>query len=438
MSNSKIPLALLIIILLVGALVWVIQPSQPTDADRPSADAAPTEETPATAPGPAPEATLDEEIEGVLAFRNLKSPQAAIGKARTILNEHGDDSRAMLLLGELYLDAKQYQLALVQFRRIADSDGENADLAQIGLATALLRSGEIDEAALLADRVSASEHQPDVDLLRAEIQLARGSLEEAEYRYERAVKQGHRAFDALIALARMAIDRKDQAFAARRYAEAGEIEPDNTTWLWEDGKLARRQRDHLRASLRFARLVELGAEGGPLDARIGLAEARLYLGDRESAYSLLDEVLEADPNHFQAGLLRAEGAFADQNYAKANELLKVVFVLRPQNRRAILLRGASQLALGDLAAAEQSLSAFRKEDAKRTGRALLEMSRHLAKNPIERTERARLVNLFLRVARPIVTARVPLLRQGVNKSEPARTTNAPERSGFPTERKDKT
>lgn len=76
-----------------------------------------------------------------------------------------------------------------------------------------------------------------------------------------------------------------------------------------------------------------------VDARIGLAHAKMHLKEYEKAIAAIDKVLEKDKLNVKALKVKSDIYYAQKDYAKAIENLSNIIVADAENKNAFFLRG---------------------------------------------------------------------------------------------------
>ncbi|QHS51086.1 tetratricopeptide repeat protein [Edaphobacter sp. 12200R-103] len=127
--------------------------------------------------------------EVVLNLYRLYTEQADYARAVDILKSIPEDDRSARIdfaLGATYDQLKKPKEAIAAYRRALDDDPDNLD-TQRGLATALLRDGQLDEALKIFKTVVAAEPQDAQSMIKiADIQRQQGHYEDALATLEKA------------------------------------------------------------------------------------------------------------------------------------------------------------------------------------------------------------------------------------------------------------
>ncbi|MDX8437420.1 YaiO family outer membrane beta-barrel protein [Mesorhizobium abyssinicae] len=240
-------------------------------------------------------------------------------------------SRA-LSLAPTYMDAS-FGLAEVEFRsgnldaalplaeKVAGAEPGNADAAALveTIRKAKQAAGHKPKPAPgAAPAKKASPRRPDLvaGLMEEGRRLrAAGKLLDAEQAYRRALKLAPRNTDVLVALGLV-------AGAGQRFDEAGQF---------------------------FDRA--LGIKPGLLDARLGKVRLAIWQGDVPRARLAVDDVLASAPDNVEALNLDARISLLEADYARAKQSFARVLAIDPRNAEALVGIGDVRRAEGDDAAA---------------------------------------------------------------------------------------
>ncbi|QNI35645.1 tetratricopeptide repeat protein [Edaphobacter albus] len=127
--------------------------------------------------------------EVVLNMYRLYTEQGDYARAADVLSsipEADRSSRIDFALGAAYDQLRKGKEAIASYRRALDDDPENVD-AQRGLATALLRDGQLDEALKIFNNIVAAEPQDSQSQIKiADIQRQQGHYDQALATLEKA------------------------------------------------------------------------------------------------------------------------------------------------------------------------------------------------------------------------------------------------------------
>lgn len=253
--------------------------------------------------------------------------------------------RAMVLAGELDKAAAQMAVAgdledpnWLVLQGMLDAAGGRAEAAKGAFAKALAKAPDLAEAHL--------------GLVRAELVLGNEDLA----RTELAAALAQSADDPEIWLLKGQLELHRQAFAEARaaFAKAALLSPRNPIALLGGASAALGMQD-LPAAL--AQLDALGpaAEQDPralyLQALIAKAEDK-----PQAALSFLRKVLQVAPHHRESLLLAAAVHFRLGEYAHAEDYARQVLAIEPDNAEVLRMLEAAQLAAGKIESAGYDLS----------------------------------------------------------------------------------
>ncbi len=258
------------------------------------------------------------ESAGAFASANDPSPQLALGAA---YEKMGNDLQAIMtlssavkmapknteareVLADLYLRHGKPELAADHLRKASEliPDGPSPEL-QRKLATALLRSGDLDGAENLAQQLDqGSPGDAETQALLAEILIAKGQEERAVRLLDAAV--GTNPDSARVRMVR-----------ARYFSSRGKV----TEALHE---------------------YELAYKATPSDAELAMAYARALAGAQriEDAAEVVQQLLAARPTDLNAQAMLAEVKMLGGEAAEAKKIAEGVIAKHPRNGRALLVR----------------------------------------------------------------------------------------------------
>lgn len=144
-------------------------------------------------------------------FLDVGQFQAAIIESRNAIQSAPDDLRGYISLANIYIEIGQPKEAI---NLLEPFDGSSADF-YLTQAKAYLRSGKLRSAGdtLAADVAVFAARQIDYELLKAELEYARGRLDEAEKAFKVVLAGDRQNIDAAIGIARIDVARRDFAAA---------------------------------------------------------------------------------------------------------------------------------------------------------------------------------------------------------------------------------
>jgi len=171
--------------------------------------------------------------------------QAAIIESRNAIQSAPDDARGHVSLAKVYIEIGQPKEATKLLEPLKAS---SADFI-LTLAKAYLRSGKLRSAneMLTANAALFAERQTDYKLLTAELEFARGRLEEAEEAFDSVLIIDGQNTDASIGLARIDVAQREFDVAEAKIDKVLVDEPENATALLFASSLQARKGNLLAA-----------------------------------------------------------------------------------------------------------------------------------------------------------------------------------------------
>jgi tetratricopeptide (TPR) repeat protein len=222
------------------------------------------------------------------------------------------DVEARKQIAELYLRHGKPGTAVDHLRKAVEvAEGPPDEELMRGLAAALLRAGELDEAEAMVERIDrAAPGNPETLALYAEILIARGDEERAVRLLDVAVASGQDSARVRLARARYFNSRGKVEPALREFELAARADPGNPNVA-----LARARA--LSAARRFEEAAEVMEEvvlarPSDLNVQASLAEVKLMAGETAAAQQIAEAVIARQANNGRALYVRAR-AIEDQS-----------------------------------------------------------------------------------------------------------------------------
>jgi len=281
--------------------------------------------------------------------------RAALIQLRNAIKEDPDNFAARLLLGRLYLEARNLPAARKELE-IAHA-GAPSDESEVYLGQALLAGREF-ETVLRTVREQASDaaFQPVKRMLRAEALLGMQRLEEAAQEIQAILSSDPGHIQGNLIAARIKAQQSDYREAHQHIDKALATDPSNVDAQLMRARLYYAERDMDRAIEVLDKAIRLA----PDDPRPNLlrAETLIRIGRLDDAVAAVDAFLKLVPNDARGTFLLARIYATQGKYEEADrELRKVAEVMR-QVPAASLLAGTVKFQLGQYAQAEDLLQRY--------------------------------------------------------------------------------
>ena len=301
---------------------------------------------------------------------------------------------------ELYARAEKamvegrYRAAVIDLKSLVQDEPGNAK-ARAALAVALLEEGDLEGAAVEAEKAKTSGADPSVWLLaHCRVQVARGEFEQVlkecrtdavpeasradmnvarggSYLALKRVGEAQAAFQAaraaqpddLAALLGMtaAVQAAEGVAAARKLLDSASPAMKERTRYWlARGEFESRWGDFAAAETAYTealgRLKKDAGTGDELAARAGLVQALVQQNKAKEATAAAEELLTRAPKNPLAKFMRAQAALISPDLPLARSLLEEVVNAAPGNLQARAMLGFVNLRQGNLGQAELHLS----------------------------------------------------------------------------------
>lgn len=147
-----------------------------------------------------------------LAYEQQGRSQEAIAILKEGVNKVPSAWPLWELLGNLYSDSEEYQEAHNAYSKAMNCPNVDGDSVNYNYAILLKRMGRLDEAGALCDRITGSELQNKIRVLKL-------SILNAQHKYDAAVAFGKQLIEQLLAIPDL--PDEDMQDLARAYAEVG-------------------------------------------------------------------------------------------------------------------------------------------------------------------------------------------------------------------------
>lgn len=277
--------------------------------------------------------------------------QAAVIQLKNVLAIKADHAEARLLLGEVYLEQGDAASAEKELRR-ALALGLARERALPPLARALLLQAEFQKV-LDETAEPAAQKSPVLMALRGEASLELKQFAEAQRLFDAALQAEPGQPQAVMGLARLSLQRGDQAAANRDIAQATEQHPKSAElWLFK-AQVARSQGKPDEAKAALDKLLAINPNH--VDARLMKATILIEAKQYDAAKAELAAARKAKPDYLMISHTQAMLDFTQGRYAEAKESLQKVLAIAPDHIPTVMMAGATEYALGAMPLAERHL-----------------------------------------------------------------------------------
>lgn len=309
----------------------------------------------AAAPGAALAQTVDELYASGVKARQAQHFDEAADLLQRALALKPDNTDALVQLGFAELGRNDLPAARNAFSRALSLAPAYGD-ASFGMAEVEFRSGNLDAALALAEKVSqADPGNADAAALVHNIHKAKQAGQAKQAAAALAKESPHRRPDPVAGL----MEQGRRLRAAGKLAEAEKVyhralglAPKNTDILVALGLVVGSSQRFDEAGHFFDRALAI--RPGLLDARLGKVRLAIWQGDVPRARALVDGVLVSAPDNVEALNLDAKVALLEADYARAGQSFQRVLALDPRNVEALVGLGDVRRAEGDGDAARRA------------------------------------------------------------------------------------
>lgn len=301
----------------------------------------------------------DKEIGPVIAearkYRNQGETRAAVIALKSVIQQDASNSAARILLGDVYIEDGDAVSAEKELRRAVALGGDAGQVAPL-LGKAMLMQGQYE--ALLGEIQPAADtaRRPLILSLRGNALLGLGKHDAARESFGEALKLNPASPDALVGMARLAIDAKDEAQAHAFLSQALEAAPSNIDALRLRGDMHRAAGKAAAAMASYRGILALRPSN--IQALVDVSNLHIDSGKLKQARETIAQARKAAPGavavfHSQAMLDYREG----KHKAALDSVQKILSEI-PDHMPSLLLSGAIHSALGATQQAEQPLQKF--------------------------------------------------------------------------------
>lgn len=280
--------------------------------------------------------------------------KAAMIELKNAVADHPENGEARLALGKLYIETGDTVSAEKELRKALSL---NVDAGRVlpSLASALNQQGKFKDVldAIPADRAASS---AELMALRGDAYLGSNEVDKAAEAYAAAVKLQPENGNALIGMARVALNHNDHEAADKFADEAVAKDAKNANaWMFK-GALLRTEGKTADALAAFDQALQVKPDHRT--AHIEKAMLEVGLGKFDTAKADLDAARKLTPNSLQLAYTQALLDFTQGQTAAAQESIQKVLKVAPEHLPSILLAGAIEVKLNAFEQAERHLRKY--------------------------------------------------------------------------------
>lgn len=289
------------------------------------------------------------DFQGYLALAQLYLGQNEQEKASEILNQatlRVEETPAMrIMLGQASLQRNMVDGAVHEFERALELDRHSVE-ATYGLAVALRRSGELDRARSLFDKIAKKD--PGYGGLVKETGLvaeAQGDFAHAIKIYEGALEENERNTDLLLRLGAAQLAAGQLDLAEQTLAKVIRETPNSAEAEYFIGRVDFARGRSPDALTHFTRAVSL--DGTKAEYHLYIARASLVMQNLQRTLEGVETALELDPELGDAYWVRADLSARGGHVKDALRDVKRALQLNPARTEAYVVRAEAYDQLGE-------------------------------------------------------------------------------------------
>jgi len=314
--------------------------------------------------------------------------------AAALLAACSPKGEALYARAEQAMDEGRYRAAVIDLKNLVQAEPDNPK-ARSALAIALLEEGDVDGAAVEAEKAKSSGAEPAVWMLAScRVQVAKGEFESVikDCRVDSVPEPSRPAMNVALGNAYLGLNRVGEAQAAFEAARAARPEDlaallglassvqaaegvpaaravlesappamqDRTRYWLARGGFESRWGDYTAAEKAFeearTRLKKDGGAGDELATLSGLVQSQVQQNKAAEATATAEVLLKRAPKNPLAKFMRAQAALISEDLPQARALLEEVVSDVPTNTQARTMLGLVNLRQGNLGQAEQHLT----------------------------------------------------------------------------------
>lgn len=295
-------------------------------------------------------------IASAKSYLDKKDPKAAVIELKNALDQNASSAEARFLLGRALLDVGDAAGAEVELKRALDLKHPEAQVVPLR-ARALLAKGEARRVTEEYGTTDLSDPMQNIELQTtlATAYASRGMMDEARTAVGKALAISPHFAPAILVNARLTVAGGNVDGALSAIDGLLQRAPDNVEALLFKADLLRAARGDRAAAIDLYRKA-LAVKPDLAEAHAALITTLLSNRDLDGARAQLGELKKVRPTAQQTQFLEAQIAFSASDFRQARDLIQTLLRAAPENVRALMLAGATELQLGAPSQAESFLS----------------------------------------------------------------------------------
>jgi len=291
--------------------------------------------------------------------------QAASIELRNTLQKNNENAEARYLLGNVNLEIGDIASAEKEFKRAALA-GWNEEETQIGLARVLIVRKEfqklLDE--IVIDNTWSPATRANISGLRALAEASQSRIPEAKTTLDEGRTYMADAFQVLKTTAMFQLNGIQEGDASNTLKTALALYPDNPELMLLDASKDLRNNNPSRAADTFRKIIDLEPSNlitpNGRRARIGLTRLQIIENSYDEANVTLEPLLKRNNKDPEANYLAVLLAYGQGDYNSAEDHVRILLAMAPNNSQLQQLMGKIKYALNDYDEAAFQLSAYLK------------------------------------------------------------------------------
>ncbi len=289
-------------------------------------------------------------------YLEKKDPKAAVIELKNALDQNASSAEARFLLGRALLEVGDAAGAEVELKRALDLKHPESQVVPLR-ARALLAKGEARRVTEEYGTTDLADPMQNIELQTtlATAYASRGMMDDARTAAGKALAISPHYAPAILVNARLTVAGGNVDGALSAIDSLLQKSPDNVEALLFKADLVRAARGDRAAAIELYRKA-LAAKPDLPEAHAALITTLLSNRDLDGARAQLAALKKVRPTAQQTQFLEAQIAFSAADYRQARDLIQALLRAAPENVRALMLAGATELQLGAPSQAESFLA----------------------------------------------------------------------------------